>query len=64
MVMQPTYEVIKKEDLEGAFRDAIETALLDLMSRINQLVDIYSSTAPDSLWTWGYTSRWDYDRWW
>jgi len=64
MVVQPTYEVIKKEDLEGAFRDAIETALLDLMSRINQLVDIYSSTAPDSLWTWGYTSRWDYDRWW
>jgi len=62
-ISQPTYEVIKKEDLMAAFRDAIESALLDVISRINQLVDTYSSTAPSSLWTWGYTSRWDYDVW-
>jgi len=64
MVNQPVYEVIKKEDLQAAFRDAMVEALEELLTRINQLVDIYASTAPDSLWTWGYTSRWDYDRWW
>jgi len=63
MVDQPTYEVIKKEDLTAAFRDAIEQALLDVLSRINELVDTYAATAPSSLWTWGYTSRWDYDCW-
>lgn len=64
MVAQPVYEVIKKEDLTAAFRDAIEGALIDLMARINQLIDIYSATAPSSLWVWDYTSRWDYDTWW
>lgn len=63
-IYQPTYEVIKKEDLEGAFRDALETALIDLMARIDQLVDMYSATAPSSLWVWDYTSRWDFDMWW
>ena len=64
MVNQPVYEVIKKEDLTAAFRDALVQALSELMTQIQQLVDIYSATAPSSLWTWGYTSRWDYDVWW
>ena len=64
MVEQPVYEVIKKEDMQAAFRDALEEALLDVLSRINALVDMYSATAPSSLWTWGYTSRWDFDLWW
>ena len=63
MVEQPTYEVIKKEDLTAAFRDALEEALLDVLSRINALIDAYAATAPSSLWTWDYTSRWDYDCW-
>jgi hypothetical protein len=25
---------------------------------------LYAATAPPSLWTWGNTSRWDYDKWW
>jgi len=63
-IVQPTYEVIKKEDLAGAFADALERALLDVLSRINELIDMYSATAPSSLWTWDYTSRWDFDMWW
>lgn len=63
-IVQPTYEVIKKEDLTAAFRDALAGALLDILARINQLVDLYSATAPSSLWVWDYTSRWDYDLWW
>jgi len=64
MVTQPVYEVIKKEDLTGAFRDALELALIDVLARINQLIDLYAATAPSSLWTWDYTSRWDFDLWW
>lgn len=64
MVEQPTYEVIKKEDMQAAFRDALEQSLLELLERINNLVDLYSATAPSSLWTWGYSSRWDFDIWW
>lgn len=64
MANQPVYEVIKKEDMTAAFRDAMISALSELLSRINALVDIYSATAPSSLWTWGYTSRWDFDLWW
>lgn len=60
---QPIYEVIKKEDMTGAFRDALAQALLEVLERINTLVDMYSATAPASLWTWDYTSRWDYDMW-
>jgi len=64
MVEQPTYEVIKKEDMQAAFRDALEQSLLELLERINNLIDLYSATAPSSLWTWGYSSRWDFDMWW
>jgi len=63
-IYQPVYEVIKKEDLTGAFRDALETSMIDLLTRLDQLVDMYSATAPSSLWVWDYTSRWDFDMWW
>jgi len=60
----PVYEYIKKEDIEGAFRDALNLALVDILARINNLIALYSATAPNSLWTWDMTSRWDYDMWW
>lgn len=61
---QPTYEVIKKEDLEGAYRDALRLALVEILAHIEALIDLYSVTASESLWTWGFTARWDYDKWW
>jgi len=60
----PVYEVIKREDLAGAFADALAISLLEVLARINALIDLYSATAPSSLWTWDYSSRWDYDLWW
>lgn len=62
--VQPVYEVIKREDLIGAFRDALAQALLEVLESINNLIDLYSATAPSSLWVWDKTSRWDYDMWW
>jgi hypothetical protein len=64
MAEQPVYEVIKREDLTAAFKDALAAALLEVLERINQLIDMYSATAPSSLWVWDYTSRWDFDMWW
>lgn len=63
-IVQPTYEVIKKEDMTAAFRDGLEQALIGILERLNALIDLYSSTANSSLWTWGVTSRWDFDMWW
>ena len=62
-VGNPVYEYIKKEDIEGAFRDALTLALSDVLAQITALVDLYSASAPTSLWTWDFTSRWDYDFW-
>jgi len=64
MSEQPTYEVIKKADLEGAFRDALRLANEEILARLNALIELYSATAQPSLWTWGNTSRWGYDKWW
>ena len=64
MVSQPVYEVIKKEDLQGAFRDALRLALTEVLARINTFIEIYTSVQTSSLWTWDYSSRWDYDMWW
>ena len=61
MVEQPTYEVIKREDMIAAFRSAMQLAITQILARIDQLIDIYSSVQASSLWTWDYTSRWDYD---
>ena len=60
----PTYEIIKKEDIEGAFRDALTGSILEVLSRIDSLIDTITSTAAQGLWTWNYTARWDYDKWW
>ena len=60
----PVYEYVKKEDIEGAFRDALATAFVEITARIETLIALYGATAPQSLWTWGMTSRWDYDKWW
>ena len=61
---QPVYEVIKREDLIAAFQTALRLALDEILSRIEELTTLYSSTAASSLWTWNYTSRWDYDMLW
>ena len=60
----PVYEYIKKEDIEGAFRDALVLSFAEITARIETLISLYGATAPSSLWTWGMTSRWGYDRWW
>ena len=60
----PVYEYIKKEDIEGAFRDALNISLSALMTQINTLISLYAATAPPSLWTWDHTARWGYDKWW
>jgi len=60
----PVYEVIKKEDIEAAFRDALVPALNEILSRIDSLIATMTATAPQGLWTWDFTSRWDYDMWW
>jgi len=61
---QPVYEVIKREDLIAAFKSALALALDEILARIEELTVLYSATAASSLWTWDYTSRWDYDMWW
>jgi len=63
-ITQPQYEVIRKEDLEGAYRDALNLALDNYLAAVNTMIEVYSSIQPPSLWTWGYTSRWDYDMFW
>lgn len=60
----PVYEYIKKEDIEAAFRDAMVLAFAEITARIETLISLYAATAPQSLWTWDMTSRWDYDKWW
>jgi len=60
----PVYEYIKKEDIEAAFRDALILAFAEITARIETLISLYSATAPQSLWTWDHTARWDYDKWW
>jgi hypothetical protein len=63
MVEQPTYEVIKREDMIASFRSALALAITEILARIDELINIYSSVQASSLWTWDYTSRWDYDTW-
>lgn len=60
----PVYEYIKKEDIEAAFRDALIIAFADITARIENLISLYSATAPSSLWVWDHTARWDFDMWW
>ena len=55
------YEVIKKEDIEGAFRDALIKTLGELAAKINALIATVTATAPQGLWVWDFTSRWNYD---
>ena len=63
-VDQPCYEVIKRKDIEGAFRDALAGSMNQVLQRLDALIDLYAATAPQSLWTWDMTSRWDFDMWW
>jgi len=64
MVNQPCYEVIKKEDLFGAFKDALRIANTEILARIDALLELYAAIQAPSLWTWDYSSRWDFDMWW
>jgi len=60
----PVYEYIKKEDIEASFRDALVVAFAEIISKIDTLISLYAATAPQSLWVWDHTARWDYDKWW
>ena len=64
MTKQPVYEVIKRQDLVGAFRDALRESLSDILQRLDEIADLYAAIAQPGLWTWDYASRWDYDKWW
>lgn len=61
---QPIYEIIKREDLIAAFTIALERALKEVLARIDEFIDIYTSIEVSALWIWDYSSRWDYDMWW
>jgi len=61
---QPTYEVIKREDMIFAFKAALASLQDAILEQLEELTRLYSSVASSSLWTWNYTSRWDYDMWW
>ena len=58
------YEVIKRQDLVGAFRDALSEALTEILVELHRIADLYSAIATAAMWTWDYASRWDYDYWW
>lgn len=60
---QPTYEVITREDMKEAFRDALQPLENDILARLDNVVNIFASSQPTGLWTWDYMSRWDYDQW-
>jgi len=60
---QPTYEVIKREDLIAAFRSALTQAFEEIISLLHNLIEIQSGSTPSAPWVWDYTSRWDYDVW-
>jgi hypothetical protein len=64
MANQPVYEVIKKEDITAAFKDALEIANEEVLSRVETLVSLYAATQPAALWVWDFSSRWDFDMWW
>lgn len=61
---QPIYEVIKREDIREAFRDALRLELGAVLLYQENLINLYTSSQPSSLWTWDFTSRWDFDQWW
>lgn len=58
------YEVIKRQDLVGAFRDALTESFAEIIAELHKIADLYSAIANPALWTWDYASRWDYDLWW
>jgi len=60
----PTYEIIKKEDIEGAFRDALQQAMILILARVDSLIAVQTASAPQGLWVWDFKARWDYDMWW
>lgn len=62
--LQPVYEVIKREDLAGAFRDALKPVGDGIVASIENIVTLYAATQPPALWVWDFSSRWDFDMWW
>jgi hypothetical protein len=55
------YEVIKKEDLVSAFREALASALIEVLGRIDYFVQIYTSIETRALWVFDLRNRLDYD---
>lgn len=61
---QPVYEVIKREDIYAAFRDAMNISNIEVLARVEELVTLYAATQPAALWVWGFSSRFGFDQWW
>lgn len=59
----PVYEIIKKEDIQAAFRDALTPALREVLKQIDSLIATMTATAPQGVWTWDFTARWGFDIW-
>jgi hypothetical protein len=58
------YEIIKREDIREAFRDALRIELGALLISQENLITLYAASQPSSLWQWDFTSRFDFDLWW
>jgi hypothetical protein len=55
------YEVIKKEDLVSAFREALASALIEVLGRIDYFIHIYTLIETRALWVFDLRNRLDYD---
>jgi hypothetical protein len=55
------YEVIKKEDLVSAFREALASALIEVLGRIDYFIHIYTLIETRALWVFDLCNRLDYD---
>jgi hypothetical protein len=59
----PIYEVIRREDIMAAFRDALNISNTAIMSQLDTLIELETSRASASVWHWGMWSRWGLDVW-
>jgi hypothetical protein len=61
--LQPIYEVIKREDMQAAFTNAIAKFMASLQTAITDLLNMLANPPAAAPWTWGGTSRWSFDVW-
>lgn len=59
----PIYEVIRREDIMAAFRDALRESNVEIIAQLEEISVLFSALSPASLWLWGRSSRWGFDMW-